>query len=288
MKTVLCLLLACLAVLSTMNVKAQSGKHAITAATLDWKISRSGELQYLLYVPPDYQASGTKPWPLMLFLHGAGERGSDVQKVAVHGPLKLVRHGTNFPFIIVAPQCAENRLWENGPLLQLLDQVERNYRVDRKRVYLTGLSMGGYGTWSLGLQHPERFAALVPICGGGNMIDVLLGPRGPSGRFQAPCHLGVSRREGQHRAGVRIPPPGRTAPENRRQKREVDPVPRKPITIPGPKPTTIPSFTNGCGSRCIVELPEWSRRKGIDFSRRRSVFSPALNAFLWQRKNPLN
>lgn len=188
MKTVLCLLLACLAVLSTMNVKAQSGKHAITAATLDWKISRSGELKYLLYVPPDYQASGTKPWPLMLFLHGAGERGSDVQKVAVHGPLKLVRHGTNFPFIIVAPQCAENRLWENGPLLQLLDQVERNYRVDRKRVYLTGLSMGGYGTWSLGLQHPERFAALVPICGGGNMIDVLLGPRDHPDDFK---HLAI-------------------------------------------------------------------------------------------------
>jgi len=97
--------------------------------------------------------------------------------VAVHGLLSLVKKGTNFPFIIVAPQCAEARIWEHEPLLQLLDQVAAKYAVDPKRVYRTGLSMGGYGTWKLGLQHPGRFAVLVPICGGGNLIDAVLGPR---------------------------------------------------------------------------------------------------------------
>jgi len=183
MKNTLYSLLTTLLGFALMNPTAR-GDSPITSATFDWKIQRSGELKYLLYLPPDYQASGDKRWPLMLFLHGSGERGSEVQKVAVHGPLKLVKQGTNFPFIIVAPQCPAGETWQNDPLLQLLDQVEHKYRVDTRRVYLTGLSMGGYGTWSLGLRHPERFAALVPICGGDNLIDVVLGPRDKPADFK--------------------------------------------------------------------------------------------------------
>lgn len=133
-------------------------------------------MDYLLYLPKDYQASGDRRWPVMLFLHGAGERGTDVQRVAIHGPPKLAKQGKEFPFIIVAPQCPERQVWENEPLLKLLDSISAQYAVDPNRVYLTGLSMGGYGTWRLGLAHPEKFAALVPICCGGNMIDALLGP----------------------------------------------------------------------------------------------------------------
>jgi predicted peptidase len=176
--------LALAAVFFVMNANAQNSA-SITPATLDWNLHRSGELKYLLYLPADYKDAGDKRWPLMLFLHGAGERGSDVQRVAIHGPLSLVKQGTNFPFIIVAPQCPPGQIWENEPLLQLLQSVEQKYRVDEKRIYLTGLSMGGYGTWKLGLAQPGKFAAIAPICGGCNMIDVLLGPGDKGGAFKS-------------------------------------------------------------------------------------------------------
>jgi len=179
------LLLVLLTSVLVMKAKAQSTATQISTATLDWKVARSGEMKYLLYLPPDYQPGGNQRWPLMLFLHGAGERGSDVQRVAIHGPMSLVKQGTNFPFLIVAPQCPTGQIWENEPLLQLLEEMGKKYAVDPKRVYLTGLSMGGYGTWKLGLAYPDKFAAIVPICGGCNMIDVLLGPSDKANAFRS-------------------------------------------------------------------------------------------------------
>lgn len=164
------------ALLFPMKAKSQITTAPLPVAKLKWKVQRKAETQYLFYLPPGYQAKGRKRWPLMLFLHGAGERGTNVQRAAIHGPLSRVKQGHEFPFIIVAPQCPEGQLWENEPLLKLLDHLAAKYAVDPNRVYLTGLSMGGYGTWRLGLAHPEKFAALVPICGGGNLIDALLGP----------------------------------------------------------------------------------------------------------------
>jgi len=175
MKSKFTLLLALVSAFSAMKVKAQTSNSPVTAATLDWKSTRHGELKYLLYLPPDYSKSSDKKWPLMLFLHGAGERGNDVQRVTVHGPMSLVKQGTNFPFIIVAPLCPAGEIWQNEPLLKLLDRVTESYAVDTNRVYLTGISMGGYGTWKLGLENAGRFAAIAPICGGGNMIEVILG-----------------------------------------------------------------------------------------------------------------
>ena len=104
-----------------------------------------------------------------------GNVGNDLTKVKIHGPPKLVETQGPFPFIVVSPQCA-GRGWNVDVLNAFLDEVIKKYRVDKDRVYLTGLSMGGYGAWSLGLQHPEKFAALVPICGGANAIEVVLGP----------------------------------------------------------------------------------------------------------------
>lgn len=144
---------------------------------LKTSITRTVELDYLLHLPKGYDAKGSKVWPLMLFLHGAGERGSDVARVAVHGPPKLVKQGRDLPFILVSPQCPEGQRWDNESLLALLDEVIKKHKVDTKRVYLTGLSMGGYGTWSLAAHHPERFAAVAPICGGGSTIDILLRAR---------------------------------------------------------------------------------------------------------------
>ena len=105
----------------------------------------------------------------MLFLHGAGERGSDLNKVKKHGPPKLAGAGKDLGFIIVSPQCPDGDWWtEKGEtLIHLLDDIQAGYAVDPNRVYLTGLSMGGYGTWTLGAAYPDRFAAMVPICGGG-------------------------------------------------------------------------------------------------------------------------
>lgn len=140
----------------------------------DWQTARHGKLPYLLYLPPGYEAQAAKKWPLMLFLHGAGERGNNVWQVAVHGPPKLIRQGTNFPFVVVAPQCPTGERWQTDALLRLLDDLTARHAVDTNRLYVTGLSMGGYGTWSLGLAAPGRFAAIAPICGGANMIDALL------------------------------------------------------------------------------------------------------------------
>jgi predicted peptidase len=134
-------------------------------------------LKYLFYLPRGYQAGSAKRWPLILFLHGSGERGNNVWKVATHGPPKVVTNRSDFPFILVSPQCPDGKHWERDSLLALLDDVIGRNNVDTNRVYLTGLSMGGYGTWELGLSSPEKFAAIAPICGGGEFISLLLSSR---------------------------------------------------------------------------------------------------------------
>ena len=140
-------------------------------------ITRTLSVQYLLFTPKGYDAKGSKQWPLILFLHGAGERGTNLQKVAVHGPPKIVKSRPDFPFLVASPQCPNDQTWSNEAVLALLDEVIAKHAVDTNRVYLTGLSMGGFGSWSLALNYPERFAAVAPICGGGNPLDVLLAPR---------------------------------------------------------------------------------------------------------------
>jgi predicted peptidase len=123
------------------------------------------EMDYLLYLPKGYEKK--KSWPLLLFLHGSGERGDDLELVKKHGPPKLIGQGKSFPFIVVSPQCRADSRWEPFELTALLDDLEKKYKVDKDRIYVTGLSMGGFGTWALAAHTPERFAAIVPICGGG-------------------------------------------------------------------------------------------------------------------------
>jgi len=133
------------------------------------KVAMTVKLDYLLFLPKGYEGS-TQRWPLMLFLHGSGESGSDLDKVKIHGPPKIVESKPDFPFILVSPQSPRMG-WNVETLNALLDDLLQRYRADPDRVYLTGLSMGGYGTWSLAAARPERFAAIVPICGGGNPAD---------------------------------------------------------------------------------------------------------------------
>ncbi|QDU59841.1 Endo-1,4-beta-xylanase Z precursor [Planctomycetes bacterium Pan216] len=123
------------------------------------------EMGYLLYLPEDYTKK--KSWPLLLFLHGMGERGDDLELVKKHGPPKLVEAGKEFPFIVVSPQCPDTQWWEPIELMALLDEIEKKYSVDKDRIYVTGLSMGGFGTWRLAAYAPNRFAAIAPVCGGG-------------------------------------------------------------------------------------------------------------------------
>jgi predicted peptidase len=133
------------------------------------KISKRIDCNFLLFLPRGYQPRGRR-WPLILFLHGAGQRGANLELVKEHGVAKIVGQQPDFPFIVVSPQCPAEGWWSTEVLATLLDEVERKYRVDKKRIYLTGLSMGGFGTWNLAMEQPHRFAALVPICGRGNPL----------------------------------------------------------------------------------------------------------------------
>ena len=162
------------AIALAMNADAEAENVPLLSKKINFVVNRPVEMRYLHYTPKDYDAKGTKRWPLMLFLHGAGERGTDVQRVAIHGPMKLVKEGKNFPFIIIAPQCPEDQRWINDDLFAVLNHAEQEFLVDTNRIYVTGLSMGGYGVWALGVARPEKFAAIAPICGGGQVIDVIL------------------------------------------------------------------------------------------------------------------
>ena len=173
-KTFLCLAL----LLPLTGCRGDLNPHAMKPGQTAQKFHRERQqplaADYLLFLPEGYAADPAKRWPLILFLHGAGERGTDVWLVAKHGPPKIDTTAANFPFIVVSPQCPPGENWSNDLVMGLLDEVESKYAVDTHRVYLTGLSMGGFGTWDLGVSHPDRFAAIAPICGGGEFIKVYL------------------------------------------------------------------------------------------------------------------
>jgi predicted peptidase len=160
------------------------------------KNAEGTEAKYVLFVPHDYM--GDKPYPLILFLHGAGETGTDGKKPAQVGLGPAIKkQEKSFPFLTVFPQ-SQKRTWQASSAdgqraLDILAEVQKDYKVDPKRIYLTGLSMGGYGTWSLAARYPERWAAIVPVCGGGD----------PKKRREDQAYrlLVLPRRRGQSRPG---------------------------------------------------------------------------------------
>jgi predicted peptidase len=149
-------------------LQGSGSPSGISAGKFEGPIVKQASLQYLVSVPDDYETSRGKRYPLLVFLHGSGERGTNLELLKVHGPLKLAAAGKKFPFIVVAPQCPERRSWDADELVGLLNDLEKKFRVDRSREYLTGISMGGYGTWALVAAQPKRFAAIAPVCGGGD------------------------------------------------------------------------------------------------------------------------
>jgi predicted peptidase len=127
--------------------------------------------KYVVFVPADYD--GTKAYPVIVFLHGAGQTGTDGRAPARGALGEAIRkRAKTFPFIVIFPQSHEGS-WlassrDGQRVPAILDQVSKDFRVDPRRISLTGLSMGGEGTWSLAAAHPERWAAIVPLCGGGD------------------------------------------------------------------------------------------------------------------------
>ena len=133
-----------------------------------WKTDIHFPFRYLRYLPENFDEN--KKYPLVFFLHGAGEWGENLEDVARHGYLQRVReNGEEFPFIVIAPQCPARKYWGcyTESLLAFLNFICESLPVDTERIYLTGLSMGGTGTWMLAMAAPERFAAMAPICGTG-------------------------------------------------------------------------------------------------------------------------
>ena len=126
---------------------------------------RTEKFNYILHLPEDFKAG----LPMIVALHGAGERGDDHKKITVHGVARYISEGLKVPAVVLAPQCPSGFTWNmlTVELKELIDSVAAEYEVDADRISLTGLSMGGFGTWEMGINYPGFFSALAPICGGG-------------------------------------------------------------------------------------------------------------------------
>jgi len=126
------------------------------------------KMSYLLYLPPGYEdpAAADRRWPLVVMLHGIGENGRDLNKVLKYGPAKQVEAGRDYPFLVMTPQNPDG-LWDMELLIAAIDRVMRDYRVDPRRVYGTGVSLGGLGTYTLATTAPNLFAAILPVSGWG-------------------------------------------------------------------------------------------------------------------------
>jgi predicted peptidase len=158
MNKLILIIILCLGIIAPSMGESPQKKIKTTVQT---------EINYLMFLPKDYSKSG-KPSSMIVFLHGSGERGNDLDKVKKWGPPAIVEKNPDFPFIVLSPQCPREQRWNTYLLKSMIDDVLANYNVDKSRVYLTGLSMGGYGTWDLAMAYPDYFAAISPICGGGN------------------------------------------------------------------------------------------------------------------------
>lgn len=153
-----------------------------------FKNDKGDKLGYRLMIPEGYDPQGTEKYPLVLFLHGAGERGDDNLKQLVHGTKEFAKPEVRkkYPAFVLAPQCPDGKRWVEVDwsldahkqlpddsdtmklVLQLISSLQKEYRIDQRRQYVTGLSMGGYGTWDLITRHPEMWAAAAPVCAGGD------------------------------------------------------------------------------------------------------------------------
>lgn len=150
----------------TSILRNPEGGFKMNYSSFNLKKDIKASLNYLVYTPKSYTENSQ--WPLIVSLHGVGECGDNLEKVKKYGIHKVLKENDDFPFIVVSPQCPENELWEMqfNLLEDLLEEIKKKYSIDEKRMYLTGFSMGGYGTWNFATLRPNIFAAIAPICGG--------------------------------------------------------------------------------------------------------------------------
>lgn len=162
------LLLAAAAALPGCATRSTSmeGQHA---QQLDVDARWRARMRLWLYLPRGYGA-GADRWPALFFLHGAGERGRDLELVKAHGPPRLISQGRAFPFIVASPQVDEHDTWDAHALHALLEKLKAHFRIDTDRVYATGLSMGGHGVWNWACTFPNDLAAIAPVCGTGDHL----------------------------------------------------------------------------------------------------------------------
>ncbi|GEM_PF-826609 len=148
----------------SLSSNVQTGMHP-------YRSEKTG-FSFMFYVPSGYESGHQQSMPLVLYLHGTGLRGDDIDKLRIGEFTAILQYEPDLPFLVVAPQLPandENRLWSMNDiperLFQLLDEIQKLYSVDSKRIYLTGSSIGGGGTWEIGLRYPNYFAALIPVMG---------------------------------------------------------------------------------------------------------------------------
>jgi hypothetical protein len=121
---------------------------------------------YLTYLPKDYEVDSERQWAAIIFLHGGTSRGNDLNRVKANGIPDRLERGKNIPFIVIAPQCPVDKRWETDDWFDVLyGEITTRFRIDTNRIYLTGFSLGGSGTWYLAMKYPSTFAAIAPISG---------------------------------------------------------------------------------------------------------------------------
>jgi len=131
--------------------------------------------QYISYIPKEYNDDTIKKWPMIIYLHGGSSRGADTMKLNCCGIPDQIWRGRDFPFVIVAPQCPINKRWSTDNWFDnFYKELTKKYRVDTNKVYLTGVSLGGSGTWYLAIKYPGKFAAIAPISGFTRHMDYIM------------------------------------------------------------------------------------------------------------------
>jgi predicted peptidase len=202
------------------------------------------EWKYTLFVPPEYK--GKRPYPLLVYLHGFGARGVDGSKPMTDGPGPFIQEGEKtFDMLVLFPQ-SETGSWEaetadGQRVMAILEDVVQEYAIDCQRIYLTGTSAGGFGVWSLAARYPRQWAAIVPICGGGNPASAAAIKHLPCWCFHGACDDVIDVEQSR------------------------DMIEALRAAGASPRYTEYPDVGHGCWSRAYdtPELWDWLRRQHL-------------------------
>ncbi|MCX6269839.1 MAG: dienelactone hydrolase family protein [Bacteroidetes bacterium] len=130
------------------------------------KVKSKVRYKYLIYLPDAYKSHSDSTFPVMIYLHGGSHRGNNLELLKEWGPPKLIAEGKHFDFVVVCPQCPSNKLWITDNWFDsLYIELYSKYRIDTASIFVTGISMGGFGTWQVAMDFPGRIKGIVPLCG---------------------------------------------------------------------------------------------------------------------------